>query len=618
MYFKPQFHQKQQKVFLSDACKITGADGYAKEVLSKLTSTYGNESGSIKEITVKTKLPEFFELENKLEGYAIEITDTEITLYGENKNAVVFAAVTLLQMSEHEGIYTGRLCDAPDCSFRGYRVYLPGREYFDEFKKMVDMLAYYKYNTIIIEVGGAMEYKRHPEINKAWKEFADETHKYSGRTDEISQMCNWSKNSIHTENAEGEILTQKEVRELVEYCRDRGLEPIPEVPTLSHTDYICLAHPEIAERQDDPYPDTYCPNHPDTYKIVFDIFEEVIEVFEPKVLHIGHDEMYSSCICERCRGLDPAKEYANDIIRLYEWLKERGIQTMMWGEKLLPVVTESGKFYGGAGGIKFRGEKQLENHPVLFYCQYYLPRDIIMLHWYYAFGIQYDYVYHTHGYKNVVYGNMAASKVEHWRKRREMGISGGACSNWGSNDPVYMQRNCQFINLVFGAYTLWSTDYDNDQRSKVMKAAFEECFHLKFGNLEDKPYVTVTHTTEAMFNYHPFWCGGFIDKDQYTLGKYCLEYTDGEKVYFDVVYGENISSDKTPYIIDDEDSAEFDDVTLSESALSEVSYSTIPSKADGKTYYTTAFLNPHPEKEIKEFTYQPIQDAKVIIKEVKY
>lgn len=618
MFFKPEFYQKDKKVFISPDCVISGAEGYANQVLTELIENRSHKDGSIKEISVHNTLPDFYAVEDNAEGYAVEITENKADLYGKTERTRMYAAVTLLQMSNHEGIYTGRLYDAPDCPFRGYRVYLPGREYFDEFKQMINTLVYYKYNCIIIEVGGAMEYKRHPEINKAWKEFADETHRYSGRTSEIQSGCNWSKNSIHTENAEGEILTQAEVRELVDFCRSRDIEPIPEVPTLSHSDYICLAHPEIAERANDPYPDTYCPNHPDTYNIVFDIFEEVIDVFKPKVVHIGHDEMYSSCICERCRGLDPAEEYAKDITKLHDWLAERGIRTMMWGEKLLPVVTEHGKFYGGAGGRKYRNGNRIEDHPVLFYCQTMLPRDIIMLNWYYAFGIQYDYVYHIHGYKNVVYGNLAASKVEHWRQRRNMGIKGGTCSNWGSNSTVYMQRNCQFSNLVFGAYAMWSSDYDNDQYPEVFKKTFDECFHLKYGNLDEKPYITVTHTTDAYFKYIPFWCGYFIDTDKYRLGKYCLEYTDGTKVYFDVVYGENISNENTPYIDNDIDNSQFNDVTLSEDALSEISYSAIPLVINKKTYYKTAFLNPHPEKTILNFTYIPEKDAAVTVEKAEW
>ena len=619
MFFKPKYLKNLGKCTLSNACEIEGADGYILEVLKDTVAEFGVENGDITRIVVNTKLPRVYKYENTEEGYTVESErgTNLLTICGQTERARLYGAVTLKQLLTYDELERGIIMDYPDCQYRAYRVYLPGREYFDEFKKMVDTLAYYKYNAISLEVGGAMEYKRHPEINAAWKKFADETH-IPGRVEQISHMYNWSKNSIHTENAEGEILTQDEVRELVEYCRSRHVEPYPEVPTLSHTDYICLAHPEIAERQNDAYPDTYCPNHPDTYKIVFDIFDEVIDVFKPKVINIGHDEMYSSCICERCKGLDPAEEYAKDITRIYEYLKERGIRTMMWAEKLLPVVTAEGKFYGGAGGRKFRGDKELEPHPVLFYCQKMLPRDIIMLNWYYAFGIQYDYVYYTHGYQSVVYGNLSAANVERWRERKNMGIKGGAPSNWGSNDPVYMQRNCQFSNLIFSAYALWATDYDNSQLGSVMKNTFDEAFFLKYGNLSKKPYILITHTTDADFKYQPYWCGSFIDKEKFLLGNYKVTYTDGDSVSFEVIYGENIASQEIPYIKTEVDNSEFNDVTLTENALSSMSYSTIPQQADGKTVYKTAFLNPHPEKQIDKIEYVPIQSSNVTVCKIEY
>ncbi|MGC8001270.1 family 20 glycosylhydrolase, partial [Salmonella enterica] len=64
----------------------------------------------------------------------------------------------------------------------------------------------------------------------------------------------WEKNSIHLENGEGSYITQDEVREIVEYCRYRGMEVIPEVPLMSHSDYILAAYPELNEREEDKYP----------------------------------------------------------------------------------------------------------------------------------------------------------------------------------------------------------------------------------------------------------------------------------------------------------------------------------------------------------------------------
>ncbi|MBQ8599816.1 MAG: family 20 glycosylhydrolase [Clostridia bacterium] len=616
MFFEPVFWEKKEPVLLSAGCAIEGAEGYAAEVLERLIGEYGETGGSVGRIVMSGTLPEFYPLSDREEGYALELFATEAHLYGETPRARIYAAVTLLQMATAHELFCGRLYDAPDCPFRGYRVFLPGRASMDAFKEMVKTIAYYKYNALSLEVGGAMEYHRHPEINEAWAEFVKENRRYSGRAHEIQDSQNWKKNSIHPDNGDGDILTQNEVREIIAFCRAHGIEVYPEVPLMSHADYICLAHREIAERQDDPWPDTYCPNHPDTYKIVFDILEEVIEVFEPKVVNIGHDELYTAAVCPRCKGQYPHELYARDITRIYDWLKERGIRTMMAGEKLLPVVTPEGRLVGGAGGPDRKaGKKSKEDLPVLFYCQYMLPKDIIMLNWYGRFGIQYDYVYHTHGYP-VVYANMYVPQLPHWRHRIELGVKGGTCANWGSNDPRYMQRNTQYLALVLGAYALWSKEYDDGIYLQTMKKTYEECFRLKYGDLTQKPYITVTHTTDLLIPYKPFYDGDFIVDEEYRLGAYRLTYTDGTACTFPVSYGDNIASADLSCSF--EDDTVFDGVNPTAPALGEVSYSTIPCVVDGKTYYKTAFLNPHPEKEIASFEYVSEKDATVTVHQAEY
>ena len=122
------------------------------------------------------------------------------------------------------------------------------------------MICYFKFNSIMIEIGGAMEYKRHPEINEGWIKYCEEMSEYSGKTTKIQDYTYpWYKNAIHMENGGGNFLTQEEVRDLADYCRERMLEVIPEVPSLGHCDYLMMGHMDIAERPEDPYADTYCP-----------------------------------------------------------------------------------------------------------------------------------------------------------------------------------------------------------------------------------------------------------------------------------------------------------------------------------------------------------------------
>lgn len=605
MYFEPQIFEKGEPIALNTNA-IASGDGFALETVEKCIREYGCAEGGIRAVRFESSLPDAAEVSGD-EAYAIRVTESEALLFGETERARIYAAQTLLQICEHGELCLCRLEDEPDCGIRGYRVYLPGRRSFDEFFAMVDTVAYYKYNCIFIEVGGAMEYKRHPEINESWRAFAEETHRYSGRTHEIQNGYGWRKNSIHTDNGEGDILTQDEVRTVIDYCRSRGLDVYPEVPTLSHCDYICLAHPEIREREDDPYPDTYCPNHPNTYPLVFDILEEVIEVFEPTMINIGHDEYYSPAICPRCRDTRPDDLFAADIKKIHDFLAEKGIRTAMWGEKLLPVIAPNGRPYGGS-------ESYLHPEwyfPALYTCQSKLPRDILMINWYFVYGMQYDFVYHTHGYE-MIFGNMAADEVSLWRERRGYGAKGGFCSNWGSNHPEYMQRNGQYFRLIFGAFALWSKTYGDARRGEIMRRSFDEAYRRRLSVASGEHFITVTHTTEKNIPFKSFYDGVFIEDSVYRMGDYRVKYTDGTVAYLEVKYGTNISNCNISIKSDDDQSA-FDPTTLcsTASALVEVSYSTVPRSIDGKTWYTTAYLDPHPELIVESITYIPATDDKV-------
>ncbi len=621
MFFKPQIWKKEAPCAIAAACVIEGAEGYPKEVLQKVIAKYGTADGAIKTIKVCDTLPADFALGEQEEGYALEIGADTATLFGATLRTRIYAAVTLQQMLDYKELCQGSLQDAPDSPFRGYREYIPSEVSLQAYKDMVDRLAYYKYQWISFEIGGAMEYKSHPEINAAWTAHVNEC-RSSPKVQETDNNLPWRKDSIHWGNGDCQIVSQDLVREMIAYANERGLEVYPEVPTLSHCNYICLGHPELAERQGDPYPDAYCPNHPDTYKIVFDIMQEILDVFQPKAVNIGHDELYSVGLCERCKDTPPHELFVQDVVKIYEWLKERGVRTMMWADKLLPIILSDGRHYGGAGGefIRMRGGKprQYEDLPNLYYCQSMLPRDIIMLHWYGGFGIQYDYVYHTHGYKDTYFGNMTIGALKDWRQRHDLGIKGGAPSNWGRINEISLQRNCIYFNVALAAYALWNKDYDDPMLDEASKATFHECFRYKYGDLSEVPHIKVCHTTDHFIPYKSWIDPVFARSDAYRLGHYLVTYTDGTEATFDVFYGENITNCDYSYSFDMIDKNDFDEDNLSVAAIAEISCSTIPETVDGKTYYNAVFIDPHPEKEIASVNYVSESDAKVEIHKITY
>lgn len=598
MFFCLKIHERRgASLGFGKDCRIR-AEGlmlpeYALEVLHKrlLGVTVGEVT--CEEITFKKGYPAAVKKRiaaaqydvTSSEGFAI-LLGKKTTVYALQEGAFVFAAATLLQLADFGELACGFIYDAPELDTRGYRVFLPGRSHFADFKRIVDLLAYYKYNSMILEIGGAMEYKRHPRINERWAEFCKEVHAYSGRAREIqTKLYPWRKNAIHCDNAEGDVLTQEECRELAAYCRSRGLEVIPECPTYSHCDYLVMAYPELREREGDAYPDTYCSRHPDVYKYVFDILDEVIEVFAPKRINIGHDEMYSIGACERCRSIKPHVLYAEDVHKINDYLKSRGVATIMWGEKVLNArAPVTHRRYGGAGS-----GKGINRVPMLYPCRDLLPKDVTYLHWYWNFNAQYDKVYHERGFK-VIFGNLSVLEIEDWSRRVAQGIRGAFVSNWGSFLEEYMQRNIQYLDLISGAYAFWCADFEALGKHRQLMLAMRECHRIKIAHTKAPLYIT--HTAHMYMPHTYFYDGMFIEDEKYLLGQYELTYTDGTSALLPVKYGTHIGaySQKEP---------------VSDRAFKQVAYTTMPKGYREGFAYECVYEDPHPEGQISSITFKP-------------
>lgn len=595
MFFTPKFYEKKgEAIGISAGVHLSGEVPGEKGFLQKKLSEciLKSKDSTCEEIEFCLGFSHFAAKKIRALGIAVDSEDAFCLFIGKktkicarNPRGFFYALSAIKALLEEGEFCRGFLMDAPLSTLRGYRAFLPPRSGFADFYEMVDFLGEYRFNAIILEIGGAMQYERHPEINTRWAEFAKETRSISGRADEIQHKTYpWQKNSIHTDNAGGDILTKEECRTLAAYCRARGLEVIPECPTLSHSDYLCMAHPQIREREGDLYPDAYCPLHPDTYPLVFDVLEEVIEVFAPKIINIGHDELYSVGLCPRCKGKSAPRLFADDIQKLHGFLAERGIRTMMWAEKLLNARA-GGKKIGGAAHGKGAGRV-----PALWPCRDLIPRDVILLHWYYIFNPAYDKVYHKRSFETY-YGNLDPMNVAHWNRRRDAGIRGGFVSNWGSYEEEYMQRNQQYFSLVAAALAFWNPDFEAMGEKAVLDAVLRETYRLKRAKVKEP--LLIRHTTPHKIEFDYFYDGVFIEDETYLLGEYLVSYTDGTTARLPVKYGTHIGSEH------------FEDY-LHEEGFRELSYGTLPLRHRNGWVYECPYENPCPEKKIAGILYQSL------------
>jgi len=503
------------------------------------------------------------------DAYLLEVNPTRITVYASNVRGYLYGACTLLS-HYREGIGVGYIYNAPTVQLRAVKMYLPAEEKMDEFYYMLDMLMHFGYNALILEVGGAMEYKKHPEINAFWEEHCAIFNAYGSYATDLQNSQYWRKSAIHTENGGGSFLSQNTVRAICEYARSRGLEPIPEVPSLTDADYLLAGRADLAERPEDPYPDAYCPSNPASYQLLFEVMDEVIEVFAPKVVHIGHgaDGVYG--VCDKCRRKSAAELFAGDVMKIRDYLAARGIRTMMWSEKLTNSYDKNGTPAGGAyyvdhylgdgDPVNFRGKEYYvqrketltyedaallpstaiftpvqETYPAIAM----IPGDVIAMNRHWCFYARGDRDYHYHRIP-MVYGDFEGIYFDKWKARVAAGAKGFAVSGRGASDFKQMQRSKRIADAIYASRMAWSRDYDDTKRGKELAAAASAVFDYRFRKVLGASHIEIVHTTDIEIPHGSFGCGDFLDDDMFRLGYYHIFYKDGSEEKIDILWGENI------------------------------------------------------------------------------
>ncbi|MFI5128425.1 MAG: glycoside hydrolase family 20 zincin-like fold domain-containing protein [Chitinophagales bacterium] len=391
------------------------------------------------------------------EGYILSVSKNKIIITANNGKGVMWGLSSLRQLIRKKGddITVPQIFieDKPRFQFRGIKLYVPGKENFQFFKRFIrDFVVLYKYNKIILELNANMRLDKHPELNIGAVEFAKHL-KYS-RLDRPPGVHMEYQNSSHQDNADGQILEKDEVADLVKYMRSFGIEVIPELPSLTHSYYLLAGHRELAENMNQPYPDTYCPLKPAVYKLYFDVLDEYIAVIHPSMIHVGHDEWrMEKDICELCRGRDYGELYATDLNKIHNYLAKKGIKTAIWGDHLLESVTEKDhQTWKSSTGYTYKIPGALRPEQV----SKLIPKDILVFNWFWS-DIKNDQQVSAFGLKQV-YGNLRVD-IGNWDDRDKIkGVLGGAPSSWAATTEYNIGKD-QLTDFLGSANLLWSYRY---------------------------------------------------------------------------------------------------------------------------------------------------------------
>lgn len=447
------------------ACKILC------EKYDEITGVAMSESadGKVKFITDASSAPEAFSL---------EITKTSAVIKASDLRGFVMGAETFIKLCEKDKVYTARVSDSPAYPFRGVHLFMPSERMMPFAKRLIKyMISPMGYNKVIIEIAGGMQFESHPEINEAVI-----------HANKMHAEGKWPA-FAHAGVAEGGFASKEAVRDFIDYMRAFGLDVIPEIQSLGHVQFMTLAHPEIAEieeeaeklnidtRDEDARPETfykhsYCPSNPKSYEILFDLIDEIVDVFRPKeYVHMGHDEVYQLGVCPVCKKKNGAELYYGDVMKIYNHLKSKGLKMMIWSDMIQPV-----SHYTSRPAIDM------------------LPKDILMLDfiWYFHLDKDIEDNLLEKGY-TVAIGNLYSSHYPRFEKRiRKNGMIGGQISAWVTTCEDSMQREGKLYDFIMTAQMLWSDSYRREYTlcyDRMIKAIMpkmrENLKGIKYPSLSD-------------------------------------------------------------------------------------------------------------------------------------
>lgn len=245
-------------------------------------------------------------LEN--EAYRLNVTENNITIEAARPAGFHYALTTLKQLlpreafrkeasqgSDSEPIVWSvpqvRIYDKPEFEWRGFMLD-EGRHIFgkEEIKNVIDMLALYKMNRfhwhLTEDQGWRIEIKKYPKLTDvgAWRN---------------SKTLAWGEHKPDGQRYGG-FYTQEDVREIVQYARDRFIEIVPEVDIPGHSQAAVASYPELLacdpENKHEVWlwqgvsTDVINVAKPEAVQFAKDVIDELGDLFPFGYIHLGGDE----------------------------------------------------------------------------------------------------------------------------------------------------------------------------------------------------------------------------------------------------------------------------------------------------------------------------------------
>ncbi len=320
---------------LNSNCSINCCDGVEKacdDLLAFLSKTFEIEPCGMGVGTIS------FEIQKdcaKSEGYKIEIDYDTVKIIAADEKGAFYAVQTLKQLLLQGNCELPKLeiFDEPEYSYRGLMLDC-ARYFFDKEAVMLflDLMALHKLNA----------FHWHLTDDQGWR-----VELYNHLL--LAQVGGFRPYTNFNRKPHGGFYTKQDIAEIVKYAHDRYITVIPEIDSPGHIVSAIAAYPELSCFNREMTTGTHSGIHYDvlcigkqrTFDFMYSVFDELLEMFPDKIIHIGADEVmthrWKSCPnCQKLmkeQGFKDEKELQTYYInKIYDHIKSKGYEVIMWNE----------------------------------------------------------------------------------------------------------------------------------------------------------------------------------------------------------------------------------------------------------------------------------------------
>ncbi|MEZ5276487.1 MAG: family 20 glycosylhydrolase [Opitutaceae bacterium] len=253
------------------------------------------------------------------QGYRIRITKTAISLIGNDEAGLSHATTTFAQLIDGLGAPANLPCltltDWPDFERRGIMLDVSRDKVptMETLLLLIDRMAGWKLNEFQLYTEHTFAYANHRTV--------------------------WEKASPFTPD---------EILQIDAYCRDRGIELVPNQNAFGHferwlkheayahlsecpepTDIIAWGHPRTVSRV------SLCPIDPGSLQLIDELLRELLPHFSSPIVNVGCDETIDLGYGRsesRCRKIGEGRVYLDYILGLRETAARQGRTIQFWGD----------------------------------------------------------------------------------------------------------------------------------------------------------------------------------------------------------------------------------------------------------------------------------------------